>query len=383
MKRALLLVLSAIQIVLAIRFFRRALTTYRSSERIGTTADPPPQATVSVVIPVLNEVNRIGYCLDTLTGRDESIREILVVDGGSSDGTRDLVSRFSATDDRIRLIEAPPRPVDWNGKAWGLHVGLEQSSDQSTYVVSIDADVLVDENSIGQAVAFAKSREVPFLSVANLQDAPSAGLSLVHPSLLSTLAYRFGMPGSVARTLDQVQANGQFAVYKRVALKRVGGFTIARDSICEDVTLARHAFLSGYDVGFFPADNSTSTLMHPSMMECVRNWPRSLGLRDRFDRTSGNRALFEMFFLQVLPILSLLDCRSRGTSAMFRGVNLILIASRIGVLIGTRPSYSRVSWTYWLSPLADPLSFVAIAVNLVRRKHEWRGQQLVEQEIDR
>jgi dolichol-phosphate mannosyltransferase len=382
-KRVVWLVISLIQAILAVQFIRRALMTFRNSESIARSGPMPVEASVSVVVPVLNEVNRIGHCLETLIRQDASVAEILVVDGGSSDGTQDFVRRFAERDSRIRLVEAPPRPHSWNGKAWGLQVGLERTSERSSHVVTIDADVQLDDGSAGRAVAFAIERDIPFLSVATKQDAPSPGLSLVHPSLLSTLAYRFGRPGRVAETLGEVQANGQFAVYKRTPLVRAGGFEVARDSICEDVTLARHLFLSGYQVGFYESDCSTVTGMHPSATECLQNWPRSIALRDRFDPQAGTRTLIGMFFMQVLPLVSVVKPSVGSESTVFRSINALLFAIRLGILIGTRRSYGRTSMTYWLSPIADPISFGAIAFHLGRRTHTWRGQQLIEQELDR
>lgn len=383
MKNALLILIGTIQVILGIQFFRRAWASRNSSERIPATGQLPDGRTISVIVPVLNEVNRVGYCLETLIRQDQSVGEILVIDGGSVDGTQALVDLYSSTDSRVRLIDAPIRPVDWNGKAWGLQVGLENASQSSTHIATVDADVILSDGVIGRSVVFAAQRDIPFLSIGTRQSAPSAGLSIIHPSLLSTLAYRFGLPGRVAESLDDVQANGQLAIYERTPLVRAGGYRIAHDSICEDVTLARHLFLSGYRVGFYLTDCETFTQMHATAIECIQNWPRSLGMRDRFDQSSGYRTLISVFFLQVLPLLAMFDRRPGVVGSAFRAVNGVLFAARVGILLGTRNSYSQRSWTYWFSPIADPLSFVAIALNLVRRTHVWRGQQLVEQEIDR
>jgi succinoglycan biosynthesis protein ExoA len=51
--------------------------------------------TVSVILPALNEIAFIRDCLDSLAAQDStSIVEILVVDGGSTDGTREVVASF-------------------------------------------------------------------------------------------------------------------------------------------------------------------------------------------------------------------------------------------------------------------------------------------------
>lgn len=57
---------------------------------------------ISVVIPVLNEASRIGERLAQL-GAMPGLGEVIVVDGGSSDGTPDLVRRAPA----VRALAAP------------------------------------------------------------------------------------------------------------------------------------------------------------------------------------------------------------------------------------------------------------------------------------
>ncbi len=56
---------------------------------------------VSIVIPTFNGAARIGKCLEALLPQTVPISaEILVVDDGSSDGTKDVVSRYAS----VRLI---------------------------------------------------------------------------------------------------------------------------------------------------------------------------------------------------------------------------------------------------------------------------------------
>ena len=59
---------------------------------------------VSVVVPMRNEVKDIGECLDTLLAQEypQDRLEILVVDGQSSDGSRELVERYAASNPSIR-----------------------------------------------------------------------------------------------------------------------------------------------------------------------------------------------------------------------------------------------------------------------------------------
>lgn len=65
----------------------------------------PENPTVSVVLPTLNERAYLRDCLDSLLKQDsKSIIEILVVDGGSTDGTREVVA---AQGGNVRLLDNP------------------------------------------------------------------------------------------------------------------------------------------------------------------------------------------------------------------------------------------------------------------------------------
>jgi succinoglycan biosynthesis protein ExoA len=70
---------------------------------------------VSIVMPCLNEVGFIGAAIDSVTPRikdDATLPfdyEILVIDGGSTDGTIDLIAAKSKENPRIRLLHNPRR----------------------------------------------------------------------------------------------------------------------------------------------------------------------------------------------------------------------------------------------------------------------------------
>lgn len=64
---------------------------------------------VSVVIPMLNERAHIGACLDAFAAQTYPLDrlELLVVDGGSTDGSRELVEKRATDEPWIRVVDNP------------------------------------------------------------------------------------------------------------------------------------------------------------------------------------------------------------------------------------------------------------------------------------
>ncbi len=85
--------------------------------------------TVSIIIPVLNEaplIERLLYRL--LEGGAEHITDLIVVDGGSTDGTQQLAQRAGA-----QLLHAPQR-----GRAKQMNYGVAHSTGELLYFVHGD-----------------------------------------------------------------------------------------------------------------------------------------------------------------------------------------------------------------------------------------------------
>lgn len=377
--RATFWLLGLVQLALGVRVVGRLIAS-AGGRRVERNRGPlGPGDRISIVVPVLDEAARLAPCLASLLAQGPEVAEILVVDGGSADGTRALVRSCQQREPRLRLLDAGPIPGDWNGKAWGLQVGWEAMERGSRWLLTIDADVRIDPDLARSLVHHARGQDLAALSVATLQHLSGAAEGLVHPALLTTLVYRFGIPGRVARRVDQVQANGQCCLFERAALDRLGGFAGARRSVCEDVTMARQLVVDGARVGFAESAGLAAVEMYPGWRQALAGWSRSLPMRDRFVGRTVWVGLAEVVLVQGLPLWLL---ALRGWLRPPRPVerlNLVLLAVRLGVLGGTARAYPDRPWTYWLSPLADGLVAGALASSLLGRRHSWRGRPVLDE----
>jgi cellulose synthase/poly-beta-1,6-N-acetylglucosamine synthase-like glycosyltransferase len=62
---------------------------------------------VSVVVPVLNEAHSVGALIRSLLSQTRHPAEIVIADGGSTDGTRSILDDLAAAHPEIRVVDGP------------------------------------------------------------------------------------------------------------------------------------------------------------------------------------------------------------------------------------------------------------------------------------
>ncbi|MFE9093007.1 dolichyl-phosphate beta-glucosyltransferase [Streptomyces sp. NPDC007264] len=102
---------------------------------------------LSVVVPAYNEEERIGPTLDAVVGylRANEGRfgtwEVVVVDDGSTDGTRDIVTAASARETRVQLVTSPRN----RGKGNALRLGVLASYGRRVLITDADLAAPIEE----------------------------------------------------------------------------------------------------------------------------------------------------------------------------------------------------------------------------------------------
>ncbi|MCC5614186.1 glycosyltransferase [Nostoc sp. CHAB 5836] len=385
---AISLLLLLIQLPATAILFSRLLKGPRRHPPIEP-QQPTPEllGSVSVVIPTLNEALRISPLLAGLSQQSYEVREIMVVDSKSSDGTPDLVKASQQKDPRFRLMTDDPLPSGWVGRPWALHNGFLYSSDASQWFLGLDADIQPHPGLVAGLVKTAEAQGYDLVSLSPQFILKYPGECWLQPALLMTLLYRFDPAGINTDQPERVMANGQCFLCRRSVLAAVGGYSSARSSFCDDVTLARNIAIQGYKVGFLDGAKVLKVRMYEGAMETWKEWGRSLDLKDATSRSQLWGDLWLLTSVQGLPLLivptylliSLPLSHLPIPSLLLLGLNLFLVLIRFAMLIAIAPSYDRTSakgaWLFWLSPLADPLAVLRIFLSAFRTPREWRGRK--------
>ena len=182
-----------------------------------------------------------------------------------------------------------------------------------------------------------------------------------------------------------VMANGQCFLARRDVLLRHGGYAPARDSFCDDVSLARHLARRGARVGFLDGSRLYRVRSYASAGEAWREWGRSFDLSDAAGPVRQALDLATVTLAQGLPLLVLAGLalaaaagatvRPAWLPVALAALQVGLVAMRVLLLVAMRGSYERRGLPYWLSVTADPAAVVRLWLSTLRRPRSWRGRR--------
>ena len=350
-------------------------------------ATPEMLGTVSVVVPTLNEAERIGPCLLGLSRQSYEVREVVVVDSNSQDGTPELVKATQQKDPRFRLMTDDPLPPGWVGRPWALHNGFLQSSDRSEWILGMDADTEPNPGLVAGLVGTALAQGYDLVSLSPQFILKYPGECWLQPALLMTLLYRFDPAGINTEVAERVMANGQCFLCRRSVLAQMDGYTSARSSFCDDVTLARNVAALGFKVGFLDGAKVLKVRMYEGAAQTWKEWGRSLDLKNASSTAQLWGDLWLLLAVQGLPLLVVLSFLflspphpfTPSPPLLLLALNLFLLTIRFALLLAIAPSYDRIKatggWLFWLSPLADPLAVLRIFLSALSTPTQWRGRK--------
>ena len=175
---------------------------------------------ITVIIPAYNEAGYIGRCLESVAANDypKDSLEVFVVDGMSSDGTREIVAGFAEKHPFISLIDNPDRYVPH-----ALNRGIEKA--RGEYIIRLDAHSEFPDNYFSKLIEWHGKLDADNVgAVCRTGVVRETPVSLANRVVLSD---RLGVGNSFFRTgTDKVREvdTVPFGCYRRAVFDRIGLF---------------------------------------------------------------------------------------------------------------------------------------------------------------
>lgn len=180
----------------------------------------PPSPFVSVIVPCRNERPYIAACLDSILSNQYPADsfEVLVIDGASEDGTRQVLDEYSRTQPVIRWLDNPARTAPA-----ALNIGIRNA--RGTIVMRMDAHCRYPDNYIAKLVDWLEASGADNVGAAwrtlpgsNTAVARAIAAAMAHPFGVGNAHFRLGT--SVPIWVDTVP----FGCYRRSVFDWVGMF---------------------------------------------------------------------------------------------------------------------------------------------------------------
>ncbi|MHB8660361.1 MAG: glycosyltransferase family 2 protein [Minisyncoccota bacterium] len=192
---------------------------------------------VAVIVPCWNEAATVGATCDSLLALKypKEKLSIILVDDGSTDGTRDAMARF-AKYPQMRIIHK-----ENGGKHTALNVGI--AATEAELIGCLDADSFVEPDALREIVPCFADAQVAAVTAAMSAYQPKNLLQhMQYAEYIFGIAFRH----AIASVNGLYVTPGPFSFYRRSVINGLGGFRYGHQT--EDMEMALRIQQAGYNI---------------------------------------------------------------------------------------------------------------------------------------
>jgi cellulose synthase/poly-beta-1,6-N-acetylglucosamine synthase-like glycosyltransferase len=238
---------------------------------------------VSIVVPAFNEEKTIKDTVEQILKSDYLyLKEVIVVDDGSSDDTYKIAKKLEKKYEKVRVYTKKNE----GSKAGALNFGLKKVNSEIFGVVDADSYPLKD--SIKKMVGFFDDKKVGAVTCIFVPRNNKKFIEKIQAIEYNVIAF-------TRKLLDYVDAiyvtPGPLALYRREALEKIGGFDT--NNMTEDIEATWHLAYEGYQRRMCLATKATTTVPNKLKawyrqrrrwniggLQCISKYKKCLGKKE-------------------------------------------------------------------------------------------------------
>lgn len=237
----------AYQFILTVFGYINFLRSLREKKEIdGMTFDYP---SCSILIPAHNEERVIGRTIEAmlaLTYPKDQLK-IVVINDGSSDGTREIIQRYAAQDSRVELFDVP-KGQGGKGKSRALNLGVQRV--KSDVVAIYDADNTPDKDALRYLVAQLLLHNELGAVLGKFRTVNKDVNLLTKFINIETLSFQSMLQAGRWQMHNIATLPGTNFVMWTQLIKELGGWD--EEALTEDSELSIRIYQHGYKIKFIP-----------------------------------------------------------------------------------------------------------------------------------
>lgn len=226
-----------------------------------------PPASLSIIIPARNERERLPILLKSLKDEKAFDRgEVIVADDGSEDGTGRIAAEAGC-----RVVRIAEKPMQAQGKSWACAVAAEGA--KGTHLLFLDADVRFVAGGLDAVLGSFTGGLLsvqPYHRFYRPYESLSAYFNLMAMAGVNSFSLR-------ADTKPVRGAFGPCLLCRREDYRRTGGHGAIRESLVDDMAMARLFRDQGLPVHNFAGKNTVEYRMYPEgFKSLLEGWTKNI-----------------------------------------------------------------------------------------------------------
>lgn len=290
---------------------------------------------VAIVIPTLNEERFISRCLNSIIKQTYEFEkmDVMIIDGGSNDKTKDIVAEYQKSHQNIRFIENKKKI-----QSVAFNIGFKKST--APYIIRLDAHAEYDSKYISLCIENLKQDEKRGNVGGRFNILPFNQSIWAQTNAILNHS-RFGIGGAAFRVSNEAHNTDSvpFGAFPRKIIEKIGGM---REDLPrgEDNEYNSRIRKAGYKI-FFDPNIISSYFARPTLgASCKQMYANgnSIGYLYYIDREAiGIRHLVPLLFV-VSGLFSIIISVlwSPFCYVFCGGLALYIIADAIASIMGAK-----------------------------------------------
>jgi len=332
--------------------------------------NPVSSKKLSVIIPARNEETNLPNILSDLKDQDLNIFEIICVDDGSCDKTKEIILASGVT-----LIQVKNKPDGWTGKSFACQEGASHAS--GDLFLFLDADVRLEKNAVRKLLqAYERNHCAvsvqPYHRVCRLYEQ----LSLFF-NLIMIAANGVSLPFK----MKNIGLFGPVILIGREDYYAAGGHSSVKKSIVDDLTLGENLHAKGLKFSLYLGGKDISFRMYGGgIKQLQQGWTKNFA-------AGALKTSFIIIFMLVLwlgacttGVINFFELITDFSvhKLLYAIIIYALLAAEIG--LGARKIGNFKTAAFLFYPVGLLFFFVIFSISMVKKifrlKVTWKGRRI-------
>lgn len=263
---------------------------------------PPKQPFVSILVPARNEAHRIlEKSVSSLLAQSYENYELIVLNDRSTDETGKILQNIQNDNSKLKIIDGAEPIEGWLGKPHALQQALRHA--RGAWILTTDADIIFSPEAVSTAIFCAERENFDALTLLPGQIYGSFWETLFMPVFIWFCILRAPLHRVNDPQRNETLGAGNFFMFRRDALKKIGGFEAVKAEVAEDLKLAEIIKTKGFKLRVEYAPDLISTRMYSGFRETWEGFGKNLFPAMNFSllRTALSALSIFLFGVLLLP----------------------------------------------------------------------------------